>query len=43
SQISRERIKNIEDVIHIGDKVKVKILKYDDCYENLVASKKQAL
>ena len=30
SQISKERIKNIEDVLHVGDKVTVKVTDIDD-------------
>ena len=30
SQISKERIKNIEDVLHVGDKVTVKVINIDD-------------
>ncbi len=30
SQISKERIKNIEDVLHVGDKVTVKVISIDD-------------
>ena len=30
SQISKERIKNIEDVLHVGDKVTVKVTEIDD-------------
>ena len=30
SKISKERIKNIEDVIHVGDKVTVKVISIDD-------------
>ena len=30
SQISKERIKNIEDVLHVGDKVTVKVINIDE-------------
>ena len=30
SKISKERIKNVEDVLHIGDKVAVKVIEIDD-------------
>ena len=30
SQISKERVKNIEDVLHVGDKVTVKVTEIDD-------------
>ena len=30
SQISKERIKNIEDVLHVGDKVTVRVTDIDD-------------
>ena len=30
SKISKERIKNIEDVLHVGDKVTVKVINIDD-------------
>ena len=30
SQISKERIKNIEDVLHVGDKITVKVTEIDD-------------
>ena len=30
SKISKERIKNIEDVLHVGDTVKVKVIEIDD-------------
>ena len=30
SKISKERIKNIEDVLHVGDKVTVKVTEIDD-------------
>jgi polyribonucleotide nucleotidyltransferase len=30
SKISKERIKNIEDVLHVGDKVTVKVIEIDD-------------
>ena len=30
SKISKERIKNVEDVLHVGDKVTVKVLEIDD-------------
>ena len=30
SKISNERIKNIEDVLHVGDKVTVKVTEIDD-------------
>ena len=30
SQISKERIKNVEDVLHIGDKVTVRVTEIDD-------------
>ena len=30
SKISKERIKNIEDVLHVGDKVTVKVISIDD-------------
>ena len=30
SQISKERVKNVEDVLHIGDKVTVKVTEIDD-------------
>ena len=30
SQISKERIKNVEDVLHVGDKVTVKVTEIDD-------------
>lgn len=30
SKISNERIKNIEDVLHVGDKVTVKVIEIDD-------------
>ena len=30
SKISKERIKNIEDVLHVGDKVTVKVIGIDD-------------
>ena len=30
SQISKERVKNVEDVLHVGDKVTVKVTEIDD-------------
>ena len=30
SKISKERIKNVEDVLHVGDKVTVKVIEIDD-------------
>ena len=30
SKISKERVKNVEDVLHIGDKVTVKVIDIDD-------------
>lgn len=30
SKISKERIKNVEDVLHVGDKVTVKVVEIDD-------------
>ena len=30
SKISNDRIKNIEDVLHDGDRVKVKVIEIDD-------------
>lgn len=30
SKISKERIKKVEDVLHVGDKVKVKVIEIDD-------------
>ena len=30
SKISKERIKNIEDVLHVGDKITVKVIEIDD-------------
>lgn len=30
SKISNDRIKNIEDVLHEGDRVKVKVIEIDD-------------
>ena len=30
SQISKERIKNVEDVLHVGDKVTVRVTEIDD-------------
>ena len=30
SQISKERLKNVEDVLHVGDKVTVKVTEIDD-------------
>ena len=42
SKISNERIKNVEDVLHVGDKVTVKVTDIDDqgrintiCIKNL--------
>ncbi len=43
SEISKEYINDIEDVVQIGEKVTVKITGYDDLYENVVASIKQAI
>ena len=30
SQISKERIKNVEDILHVGDKVTVKVTNIDE-------------
>ena len=30
SKISKERIKNVEDVLHVGDVIRVKVYEIDD-------------